>query len=579
MWIKEKRVKLGIFLIILLTGVFLGGVIIYYSNGVVTPGETNAINTFYNSDKMEVALFYNLSETVENATDVFIRWWNKPETNEYYFFLPESMRDKKLYWIFSKKQDIYINDSKIEEYSIFNLAEGEYSVRIEEQEKETYIMNVMYSSPVATFFFETESGALDFLHESKENRETGKYLLLNADGKLENAGLIRNIHGRGNNAWVEYEKKSYQVTLEEKASLLSMPQSRKWLLISNAPDDTLMRNKTAYTISEDLGFEFTPKMEYTEVYANGNYLGLYCLTEKVEIDKERVDIRDLEKEMEKLNNNIDFSTCEIFMEEQGRLYSTKGYRIENQPADISGGYLLELELLDRYGLEASGFITSRMQGVVFKSPEYASYEQVSYIANLYQDFEDAIYSKNGYSPYTGRHFTDYIDTDSFASKYLLEELVKNLDASYTSQFFYKPDGSISDKFFAGPVWDYDKAIASYGITEAGIDLHIPEQMYVSTQKDPGDIWYGLCQHESFMNVVKEKYKLVLLDSIKKITEVTIPETKEGIYKSAKSNMIRWNTYAHLESIEERVKYYDEKIEEQKEFLLKRMEFLKNEWGI
>lgn len=123
------------------------------------------------------------------------------------------------------------------------------------------------------------------------------------------------------------------------------------------------------------------------------------------------------------------------MEPMGRLFSTKGYLVEKEPEDLTGGYLMEIETSDRYGLEASGFLTSRMQAVVFESPKYASHAQVAYVSGLYQDFEDAVFSPDGFSPYTGAHYSDYIDVDSFARKYLVEELVKNLDASYTSQFF------------------------------------------------------------------------------------------------------------------------------------------------
>ena len=125
------------------------------------------------------------------------------------------------------------------------------------------------------------------------------------------------------------------------------------------------------------------------MYANGQYIGNYLLTEKIEIDKERVNILNLEEQMELMNKEKALEEYEFFMEQQGRLFSTKGYRIEKQPEDISGGYLLEIEVSDRYGLEASGFMTSRMQPVVFSSPKYASYEQVSYIANRYQDMEYA----------------------------------------------------------------------------------------------------------------------------------------------------------------------------------------------
>lgn len=578
MWLKDKKMKGLCFIILTFILILFTVFIVRFSEGKTEVKKTVAMERFCNSEKVELALYYSLSNKIDGAADIFIRCWRKPESEDYYLFLPAGLSGKELWWVISKEADVFVEDRKIEAYDDFDLEEGRYEVRVVDNNEEyVYNLEVMYTSKVATFFFETESGALDFLHESKENREVGKYSLLNAEGKVENAGAIRNMRGRGNVSWEHSPKKSYQVTLEDKAALLGMPESRKWLLISNASDDTLTRNEVAYAISEGLGFDYTPGSEYIELYANGEYLGLYSLTEKVEIDNNRVDIKDLEKEMERMNDDVDLSTFEFFMEEQGRLYSTKGYRIPKQPENISGGYLLELELLDRYGLEASGFITSRMQGVVFNSPKYASYEQVSYIANMYQDFEDAIYSESGYSPYTGKHFSEYIDVESFASKYLLEELAKNLDASYTSQFFYKP--ADYDKFIAGPVWDYDKAIAGYGVTVEGIDLHIPEQIYVATQKDPGDMWYGLCQQKYFMDAVKNIYVTKLKDVVDRVANYEVFALKEQIYESVKCNMIRWDVYGQYETLEGKMVYYDEKMQEQSDFLLKRMEFLAKEWGV
>lgn len=580
MFIKEKHTKGIVFIVMTVIMSLLAVFIVRNSEESIEPERTKALAEFYNSEEVELALFHNLSNKVENATDVFIRWWKQPESSNYYFFLPKGLNGKELYWIFSDDIDVFVENEKIEEYEEFDLEEGKYNLRIVKDSIESECtLEVRFSSAVATFFLETQSGNLNYLHESKENWETAKYSLLGEDGKLENAGSVRNIRGRGNASWTNTEKKSYQITLEDKANLLGMPESRKWLLISNAFDDTFTRNEVAYTISEDLGFAYTPETEYIELYANGEYLGLYSLTEKIEIDNNRVAIRDLEKETEAMNEGIALSEYEFFMEDPGRLFSVKGYRIPAQPEDISGGYLLELELLDRYGLEASGFITSRMQGVVFNSPKYASYEQAVYVAERYQDFEDAMYSEDGYSPYTGKHYSEYIDVDSFARKYLLEELAKNLDASYTSQFFYKPEESVSDKFFAGPVWDYDKAIAGYGVTEAGIDLHIPEQIYAASEKDPGDIWYGLCGQDSFMEVVKEAYVSILRESVDRIAKEEIPQIKELIYESVESNMIRWNGYAQFETIEEKMMYYDEKIQEQSDFLINRMAFLAKEWDL
>ena len=125
--------------------------------------------------------------------------------------------------------------------------------------------------------------------------------------------------------------------------------------------------------------------------------------------------------------------------------------IPNNPENITGGYLLEYDLPDRYVKEVSGFVTSRNQTIVVKAPEYASEAQVKYISALYQDFEDAVFSANGYNA-KGKHYTEYIDVASFAKMYVFQEYVKNLDAGLTSFYIYKDKDS--DVFVAAPVWDF-----------------------------------------------------------------------------------------------------------------------------
>lgn len=240
--------------------------------------------------------------------------------------------------------------------------------------------------------------------------------------------------------------------------------------------------------------------------------------------------------------------------------------------------MLELETSDRYGLEASGFLTSRMQPVVFASPKYASYDQVSYIANLYQDFEDAVFSEDGYSPYTGTSYSDYIDMDSFARKYLVEELVKNLDASFTSQYIYKYEDSISKKFYAGPCWDYDKSIAASGITDDGIDLHDPNGLYAASQKKDSDIWYALYQHEDFRQMVAKIFIGELEPQLRIAAGEIIYGYAELIDESNDCNMIRWNTFPQSEGLSEKRNMHEIKINELVDFIDKRLDFLASEWG-
>lgn len=144
--------------------------------------------------------------------------------------------------------------------------------------------------------------------------------------------------------------------------------------------------------------------------------------------------------------------------------------VPNDPEDITGGYLLEMELPERYKDEISGFVTTGGQAVTMKCPECVSKAQIDYIADFYQKVEDALYSKDGY--YTdgdgNRHpLSEYVDIESLARMYLIQEFSMNLDSGITSFYFYKDSYITGDgKLHAAPVWDFDVALGNYPSRDA-----------------------------------------------------------------------------------------------------------------
>lgn len=531
---------------------------------------------------------YFLTEYMKQSTDsdgefelsvwinrnLVIEWWKNEQDGCRYLFIPGAMEGRKLNLTFPNAEFIRIDGQKVTNGEKYRFTQGSH---ILSADNGIYELEVLFTSSVASLFFETESGTLDTIHASKDNAESGQLSILDSRGHKYFEGDVAEIHCRGNSSFEETEKKSYTLKLDRKADLFGMGSAKKWILTANAFDDTLLRNTTAFSIAKLLKLAYTPDTQYVDVYANGSFIGNYLLSEKPEVGRNRVNVRDLEEEVKILNDGMNPGTMEFFMVQQGRLFSIKGCRIENEPDDVSGGYLLELDSSDRYGLEASGFLTSRMQPVVFASPKYASYDQVSYVAGLYQDFEDALFAEDGYSPYTRNAYSDYIDTDSFARKYLLEELVKNLDASFTSQYLYKYDDSISSKFYAGPCWDYDKSIAAYGITEDGIDLHDPAGLYAAVQKKDSDIWYALYRHADFRQEVTDIFFRELEPQLRAHAADLIHSYHSMIEKSNDCNMLRWNTFPQSEGLAEKQEMHDRKVEELVVFIDKRLDFLESEW--
>ncbi|MBQ7091008.1 MAG: CotH kinase family protein, partial [Clostridia bacterium] len=318
---------------------------------------------------------------------------------------------------------------------------------------------------------------------------------------------------------------------------------------------------------------------YVDLYCNGEYFGTYQLTEKVHINDDRVEINNLEDTTQEVNDQ-DLDTYPTFgPADANTAGNRKGYEIPNNPEDITGGYLLEFDHADRYAAEASGFVTKRGKPVVIKEPEYASREQVDYIANYFQEFEDAVYSADGICPTTGKHYYEYFDLSSLARKYIVEEITKNIDADITSQYYYKPSDTESTVGYCGPVWDYDNSMGNYnGTTD-------PVGMYAANR----GFYKNLYKKESFLNAVyaewETNFKPLLERAVNGETAPagnvlrTFNEYYEMLAPSAAMNFTYWENINSVDTANytDTGDTYEEHVEYLRNYLDVRTEYLSTVW--
>jgi hypothetical protein len=238
------------------------------------------------------------------------------------------------------------------------------------------------------------------------------------------------IKGRGNSTWALYPKKPYKIKLNAKTALLGMAPAKDWALLANYNDKTLMRNKLAFELGRRIGADFTPQSRFVEIVLNGQYWGNYQLTTSVEIHENRVNIKEL------------------------------------KPADVTGGYLLELD----YKYDAiTKWRTGKNLPFSLKDPDELTPDQFTYIKKYVQDTEDALYSADWKDPIIG--YNKFIDPDSFMRWYAVEEIVKNQDSwDFSSIFYYK---NIGGKLGMGPIWDFDISMGNcdYSVSKS------PENWY------------------------------------------------------------------------------------------------------
>jgi len=424
-----------------------------------------------------------------------VKWQYNAEKEGYYLYLPTEGTLSAMQVWFEGTTTCKIGNNTVKNGQEVNfLEEGTCNLTLGGSE---YPLTVMKSANIGSMYLTTKSGKMSYIHKEKGNAETGAMRYVNAQGEVLYSGNLTQIRGRGNATW-DKPKKPYQIKLEKKTELVEgAGEATTWLLLANYCEKTMLNNTVALNLAYDAGLTNTCRSEYMDLYCNNEYMGTYQVCEKVQIAKNRIEITDLGKATEKLNSQP-LESYGAFGTQEAVKGTSKGYNVPKDPADITGGYLLEIENNERYVPETSGFVTTWGTAVVIKEPEYASKAQVAYISNFFQEFEDAVRAPDGINPKTGKRFDEYFDLTSLAKKYILEEFVKNIDADVTSQYYYKPSDKESKVGFCGPVWDYDN---SFDVMTSGDKK---DGLYASTRKKK--IYFHLVKHDFFMDEVRKEWK-------------------------------------------------------------------------
>ena len=339
---------------------------------------------------------------------------------------------------------------------------------------------------------------------STNGKDTAAFItIVNKDGSYEYVDTINNseIKVRGN-ATKAYAKKPFQIKLDVKTDLYGMGESKTWILLANYDDQSLIRNNVMYTVGALFGMH-TCEFRNVDLWLDGQYYGVYLLCEKVNISSARVDILELEKQNDALNPT--YSETPVKVNGIPNTIITEYSYIPNvvNPDDITGGYLIELDN-NYWSGELCYFITENGSHYVVKSPEYASKEQMEYIATLFGEMEEAIMSPTGYNR-LGKHYSEYADVDSLAYAYIVAEFSRNYDAGSSSMYFYK-DADINGEFskiVKGPLWDCDNTLGN--IHKNGASN--PEGYWARNRS----IWAGLTQHREFNDLVTRELARVYDD--------------------------------------------------------------------
>ena len=449
-----------------------------------------------------------------------ITCWEDP-SGDLFVFLPTGAALSGVEIFVEKDVQVLLNQKSLEsgmDCSDIQLGIPYQLICILEERTIEYSLTFMQSFQLPSIHLDVQSGSMNIIHEKKGNQESGRMRLYLPDGELAYIGNLESLNGRGND-WL-IPKKSYSLQLTSGADLLGMGQAEKWILQANAFDASHLRNKLVYDFSAELGLDFSPESQWVDLYLNGEYAGLYLLCERNEIHEQRV----------RLEGN------------------------EN--------YLVSMDLQWRLAENKKPFVITEA-GYAFRIHD--SQMNDSDLQRRLQSAENAICAEDGRDPLTGKHWSQLIDLDSWAKKYLVEEIFGNGDGGVISQFFY---GTTEDMpMYAGPVWDYDISMGN----SQGRCGGEARALFAGRPRIRPNIsvswYYELYQKQAFRDRMTEIYREECLPLLERFLEAQLDEYLSCIIESSTMNQIRWKSLAATQtSAQDEAEYIRSFMEERISFL-------------
>ena len=341
------------------------------------------------------------------------------------------------------------------------------------------------------------------------------------------------IRGRGNSTW-NMAKKPYKIKFQQKEKFLGKgyANAKKWTLMANAGDKTLMRNAITSLMGDFLGLKNNPAHKFVDLTLNGTYIGNYQISDQVEVRAHRVNITEQDYPL-------------------------------TANSDITGGYLLEVD-----GFKDGNCFTTSTYGVPIRihypEDEEISSSQNNYIRQYMKDFEKVL--SGGEFADAEKGYRRWVDSVSLANWFLATEISGNIDGYYSTYFYKDQQDSL---LYWGPLWDYDIAYDNdYRITGTSTKL-MTNDGYGDTKnwinrmwQDP---WFGALVNRRYQEVVEAGLEEYMYEQIDSIADL--------INESQRLNYNRWGISTRM--YHEVVLYssYDQYITHLKNFIKTHMAYL------
>ncbi len=374
---------------------------------------------------------------------------------------------------------------------------------------------------------------------TKTDRLPGTLSLAAGEQSFADAAIT--IKGRGNSTW-QLPKKPYQIKFESKTDLLGMGKAKKWVLLANYWDKTLLRNAVTYDLANKTDKGFSVEWRFVDLVINGEYRGNYLLTEKIEFDKQRI----------------------------------------NQSTE-NGAVLMELEQQYRHANEgcAACVVTGSGVHVTLKEPEVDETFTQAQLEEVKQTCLDRLNVIEGELIRPLDRLEKAIDVDSFVNWYIQNELAKNYDAAFvTSCHCYLDEDGL---LHMGPVWDVDVCFGNQDViypetTDNGLNDY-------NYRADKGAWYLALMDNPAFVSRVKARWAEWKQAGLLQGMLDRIDELAAELARSQAMDQARWPAAMRVTNVRDQGKghggtvyyTYAEELAYFKDWLTRRIDFLDSQW--
>lgn len=307
------------------------------------------------------------------------------------------------------------------------------------------------------------------------------------------------ISGRGNLTWTE-RKRPYEIKIEADKSILGMAPGKKWELLANVVDHACLRNEVLLNLAKDCGVKYVSDIQPVDLFINGVYQGNYSMCTKVEISPYRVDI------------------------------------------DPDKDYFYRWGLLKgEYRYVESSSMWNEDNIVQLLNPKYTESDNKAF--EIFQQMITAIEDTDS------DEYLKYVDLESFARYYWVQEISKNTDAAFRSVYSYWDHET--QKMYLISSWDFDRTIGTIEQWNKDLDYDYPTG-YIIRQ----DEWYEpLFAHPEFVEEVNRVYWDGISQALEKSVS-EIPVRINRVLQSATMNFMVWDYLeAPLDGYYNKIEYY------------------------